>query len=101
MKKKSAAGAHWNKKTQETIAKNQARNAAAGQSDEARAIYDAQQQRYDQRDASKEKYADTLNAGDERIRNMEALTEQAQQGVAAAQERLKKRQHAGRNEGGQ
>ena len=77
------------KKTQETIAKNQARNAAAGQSDEARAIYDAQQQRYDQRDASKEKYADTLNAGDERIRNMEALTEQAQQGVAAAQERLK------------
>lgn len=61
------------KKTQETIAKNQARNAAAGQSDEARAIYDAQQQRYDQRDASKEKYADTLNAGDERIRNMEAL----------------------------
>ena len=73
------------KKTQETIAKNQARNAAAGQSDEARAIYDAQQQRYDQRDASKEK----LNAGDERIRNMEALTEQAQQGVAAAQERLK------------
>lgn len=41
------------KKTQETIAKNQARNAAAGQSDEARAIYDAQQQRYDQRDASK------------------------------------------------
>ena len=33
------------KKTQETIAKNQARNAAAGQSDEARAIYDAQQQR--------------------------------------------------------
>ena len=76
-------------KTQETIAKNQARNAAAGQSDEARAIYDAQQQRYDQRDASKEKYADTLNAGDERIRNMEALTEQAQQGVAAAQERLK------------
>lgn len=74
------------KKTQETIAKNQARNAAAGQSDEARAIYDAQQQRYDQRDASKEKYADT---GDERIRNMEALTEQAQQGVAAAQERLK------------
>lgn len=73
------------KKTQETIAKNQARNAAAGQSDEARAIYDAQQQRYDQRDASKEKYA----AGDERIRNMEALTEQAQQGVAAAQERLK------------
>lgn len=29
------------KKTQETIAKNQARNAAAGQSDEARAIYDA------------------------------------------------------------
>lgn len=77
------------KKTQETIAKNQARNAAAGQSDEARAIYDAQQQRYDQRDASKEKYADTLNAGDERIRNMEALTEQAKQGVAAAQERLK------------
>lgn len=77
------------KKTQETIAKNQARNAAAGQSDEARAIYDAQQQRYDQRDASKEKYADTLNAGGERIRNMEALTEQAQQGVAAAQERLK------------
>ena len=77
------------KKTQETIAKNQARNAAAGQSDEARAIYDAQQQRYDQRDASKEKYADTLNAGDERIRNMEALTKQAQQGVAAAQERLK------------
>lgn len=77
------------KKTQEAIAKNQARNAAAGQSDEARAIYDAQQQRYDQRDASKEKYADTLNAGDERIRNMEALTEQAQQGVAAAQERLK------------
>lgn len=77
------------KKTQETIAKNQARNATAGQSDEARAIYDAQQQRYDQRDASKEKYADTLNAGDERIRNMEALTEQAQQGVAAAQERLK------------
>lgn len=77
------------KKTQETIAKNQARNAAAGQSDEARAIYDAQQQRYDQRDASKEKYADTLNAGNERIRNMEALTEQAQQGVAAAQERLK------------
>ena len=77
------------KKTQETIAKNQARNAAAGQSDEARAIYDAQQQRYDQRDASKEKYADTLNAGDERVRNMEALTEQAQQGVAAAQERLK------------
>lgn len=77
------------KKTQETIAKNQARNAAAGQSDEARAIYDAQQQRYDQRDASKEKYTDTLNAGDERIRNMEALTEQAQQGVAAAQERLK------------
>ena len=77
------------KKTQETMAKNQARNAAAGQSDEARAIYDAQQQRYDQRDASKEKYADTLNAGDERIRNMEALTEQAQQGVAAAQERLK------------
>lgn len=64
------------KKTQETIAKNQARNAAAGQSDEARAIYDAQQQRYDQ-------------PGDERIRNMEALTEQAQQGVAAAQERLK------------
>lgn len=46
------------KKTQETIAKNQARNAAAGQSDEARAIYDAQQQRYDQRDASKEKYAE-------------------------------------------
>lgn len=78
-----------NKETQETIAKNQARNAAAGQSDEARAIYDAQQQRYDQRDASKEKYANTLNAGDERIRNMEALTEQAQQGVAAAQERLK------------
>lgn len=77
------------KKTQETIAKNQARNAAAGQSDEARAIYDAQQQRYDQRDASKEKYADTLNAGDERVRNMEALTKQAQQGVAAAQERLK------------
>lgn len=77
------------KKTQETIAKNQARNAAAGQSDEARAIYDAQQQRYDQRDASKEKYADALSAGDERIRNMEALTEQAQQGVAAAQERLK------------
>lgn len=77
------------KKTQETIAKNQARNAAAGQSDEARAIYDAQQQRYDQRDASKEKYADALSAGDERVRNMEALTEQAQQGVAAAQERLK------------
>lgn len=79
------------KKTQETIAKNQARNAAAGQSDEARAIYDAQQQRYDQRDASKEKYTDTdtLNAGDERVRNMEALTKQAQQGVAAAQERLK------------
>lgn len=79
------------KKTQETIAKNQARNAAAGQSDEARAIYDAQQQRYDQRDASKEKYADalTLSAGDERVRNMEALTKQAQQGVAAAQERLK------------
>lgn len=77
------------KKTQETIAKNQARNAAAGQSDEARAIYDAQQQRYDQRDASKEKYADTLNAGDERVRNMEALTKQAQQGVTAAQERLK------------
>ena len=77
------------KKTQETIAKNQVRHAAAGQSDEARAIYDAQQQRYDQRDASKEKYADTLNAGDERVRNMEALTEQAQQGVAAAQERLK------------
>lgn len=75
------------KKTQETIAKNQARNAAAGQSDEARAIYDAQQQRYDQRDASKEKYA--LSAGDERVRNMEALTKQAQQGVAAAQERLK------------
>ena len=77
------------KKTQETIAKNQARNAAAGQSDEARAIYDAQQQRYDQRDASKEKYADALSAGDERVRNMEALTKQAQQGVAAAQERLK------------
>lgn len=77
------------KKTQETIAKNQARNAAAGQSDEARAIYDAQQQRYDQRDASKEKYADALSAGNERVRNMEALTEQAQQGVAAAQERLK------------
>lgn len=77
------------KKTQETIAKNQARNAAAGQSDEARAIYDAQQQRYDQRAASQKDYADTLNAGDERIRNMEALTEQAQQGVAAAQERLK------------
>ena len=77
------------KKTQETIAKNQARNAAAGQSDEARAIYDAQQQRYDQRDASKEKYADALSAGDERVRNMEALTEQAQQGVAAAQKRLK------------
>lgn len=77
------------KKTQETIAKNQARNAAAGQSDEARAIYDAQQQRYDQRDASKEKYADALSAGSERVRNMEALTEQAQQGVAAAQERLK------------
>lgn len=77
------------KKTQETIAKNQARNAAAGQSDEARAIYDVQQQRYDQRDASKEKYADALSAGDERVRNMEALTEQAQQGVAAAQERLK------------
>lgn len=76
------------KKTQETIAKNQARNAAAGQSDEARAIYDAQQQRYDQRDASKEKYA-ALSAGDERVRNMEALTKQAQQGVAAAQERLK------------
>ena len=48
-----------------------------------------QQQRYDQRDASKEKYADALSAGDERVRNMEALTEQAQQGVAAAQERLK------------
>lgn len=80
------------KKTQETIAKNQARNAAAGQSDEARAIYDAQQQRYDQRDASKEKYADTLNAGDERIRNMEALTEQAQQGVAAAQAKAEKEQ---------
>lgn len=77
------------KKTQETIAKNQARNAAAGQSDEARAIYDAQQQRYDQRDASKEKYADALSAGNERVRNMEALTKQAQQGVAAAQERLK------------
>lgn len=77
------------KKTQETIAKNQARNAAAGQSDEACAIYDAQQQRYDQRDASKEKYADALSAGDERVRNMEALTKQAQQGVAAAQERLK------------
>lgn len=73
------------KKTQETIAKNQARNAAAGQSDEARAIYDAQQQRYDQRDASKEKYADTLNAGDERIRNMEALTEQAKEDLAEAQ----------------
>ena len=41
------------KKTQETIAKNQARNAAAGQSDEARAIYDAQQQRYDQHDREK------------------------------------------------
>lgn len=88
------------KKTQETIAKNQARNAAAGQSDEARAIYDAQQQRYDQRDASKEKYADTLNAGDERIRNMEALTEQASR-VCWRLRTLEKRQHAGRNEGGQ
>lgn len=77
------------KKTQETIAKNQARNAAAGQSDEARAIYDAQQQRYDQRDASKEKYADTLNAGDERIRNMEALTEQAQQDLKTAEKNQK------------
>lgn len=73
------------KKTQETIAKNQARNAAAGQSDEARAIYDVQQQRYDQRDASKEKYADALSAGDERVRNMEALTEQAQEDLAEAQ----------------
>lgn len=76
------------KKTQETIAKNQARNAAAGQSDEARAIYDAQQQRYDQRDASKEKYADTLNAGDERIRNMEAL-KQAQQDLKTAEKNQK------------
>lgn len=77
------------KKTQETIAKNQARNAAAGQSDEARAIYDAQQQRYDQRDASKEKYADALSAGDERVRNMEALTEQAQQELKTAEKNQK------------
>lgn len=76
------------KKTQETIAKNQARNAAAGQSDEARAIYDAQQQRYDQRDASKEKYADTLNAGDERIRNMEALKEE--KAIAKAEKEQRK-----------
>lgn len=71
------------KKTQETIAKNQARNAAAGQSDEARAIYDAQQQRYDQRDASKEKYAEAQ----ERLKNASTPEE-----MKAANEALKQAQ---------
>lgn len=79
------------KKTQETIAKNQARNAAAGQSDEARAIYDAQQQRYDQRDASKEKYADALSAGDERLKNASTPEEMkaANEALKQAQQELK------------
>lgn len=72
------------KKTQETIAKNQARNAAAGQSDEARAIYDAQQQRYDQRDASKEKYANAFYAQDEDEAAAEYMAERDAQEASIA-----------------
>lgn len=78
------------KKTQETIAKNQARNAAAGQSDEARAIYDAQQQRYDQRDASKEKYADKGKCDDEDLADLAAArasAESAQTALDAANQK--------------
>lgn len=75
------------KKTQETIAKNQARNAAAGQSDEARAIYDAQQQRYDQRDASKEKYAE---AEKEQRKAIEKEQKSAEKDLKKANKKIEK-----------
>lgn len=77
------------KKTQETIAKNQARNAAAGQSDEARAIYDAQQQRYDQRDASKEKYAEA-KAEKEQRKAIEKEQKSAEKDLKKANKKIEK-----------
>lgn len=87
------------KETQNTIAKNQARDSATGGNAEAQAIYDAQQQRIDQQKSTQatrnsnvaaiQKETDAQKAqNNQRVTEAQQATTQAQQAYEAAQKQL-------------